>query len=213
MITKEFNVGATYTDKVFLFLKQESEPQYMYFAVKVKGNSSKGLFRQHISDNEYAYVRDLHMESPKAVATSGGNPTKYSNFNGADTMAICATYNVCVEGYNVKTGFASEDGNTFEFPFYYGDDNFRVKMNGNKDLTFAFESFITRDTTKQGVLGGLGNPNFASIHGGKKLTINIPMSQFDSTEHKNIALFTINFKDYNTGTEFPEVIFEGFERK
>ncbi len=212
-VTKDMNVGATYTNKVFLYLKQESEPGYMYFAVKVKGNSSTGLFRQEMASG-YAYVRDLHMDSPVAVATSGGTPTKYSNFNGAMTMEMCASYNVCVEGYKVETGFATEDGKSFEFPFYYGDDNFRVQMNGTNNLTFSFDSFVTRDTTIDGIFGGgFDYPAFAAVHGGKKLTITIPMSSFDTSKHKNIALFTINFKNYNIGTEYPEVIFDGFEQR
>lgn len=211
IVTKTVNVGVAPTDRVFLFTKDKSEPQYMYFAVKVKGSSPTGLFRQKVG-NEYAYARDLHAEVSTPVATIGGVPTKYSNFNGKDVMTLCTNYNICVVGYNAKTGFATEDGKSFEFPFYYGDDNFRVAKNGSNTLQFAFESFVVRDTTKDGLLSGLGHPSFAAIHGAKKLTLSIPMQNFVESKHRNIALFTINFENYN-GTGLPKVTFDGFVEK
>lgn len=216
---KEVTIGKQYIDDVYryLFQKQETDTQYMYFALKIKGTSNKNLFRQNIARPgefpDYAYARDLHFQVKDAVATSGGIPTAYSNFTETHIEAL-RKKNIYIKGYNTKTGFANEEGSSLEFPFYYGDDNFRVLRTSNPYLTFTFEVFTVWDTTKDSILGNLGHPDIISMRSGNPLKIEIPMSSFDEDIHKNIALLTVDFTNYESPSNpKPIVTFDKFVEK
>lgn len=207
------------TDRVFVHTHQhgpDSNPNYMYFALRVKGSSSKESFRMSVPGG-YAYPRDLHFQ---IYANSMVSQT-YINFNGAEVDDLCSQYGICVDGYSDKTGFANEEGTSFEFPFYFGYDDFRVAMSDSNTLKYEFEGFVVRDTTVKdtGIFGsGFGYPAFITMISSDRLTIEIPLNQagkeYNPSIHKNIALLTLDFKDYSaTGKARPVITLDGFVSK
>lgn len=207
------------TDRVFVHTHQhgpDSNPNYMYFALRVKGSSSKESFRMSVP-NGYAYPRDLHFQIYANQMVS----QRYINFNGTEVDDLCSQYGICVDGYSDKTGFANEEGTSFDFPFYFGYDDFRVAMSGSNTLKYEFEGFVVRDTTVKdtGIFGsGFGYPAFITMISSNRLTIEIPLKQagkeYNPSIHKNIALLTLDFKDYSaTGKARPVITLDGFVSK
>ena len=207
------------TDRIFVHTHQhgpDSNPNYMYFALRVKGSSSKESFRMSVP-NGYAYPRDLHFQ----IYANSMVSQRYINFNGAEVDDLCSQYGICVDGYSDKTGFANEEGTSFEFPFYFGYDDFRVAMSGSNTLKYEFEGFVVRDTTVKdtGIFGsGFGYPAFITMISSDRLTIEIPLKQagkeYNPSIHKNIALLTLDFKDYSaTGKARPVITLDGFVSK
>ena len=207
------------TDRVFVHTHQhgpDSNPNYMYFALRVKGSSSKESFRMSVPGG-YAYPRDLHFQIYANQMVS----QRYINFNGTEVDDLCSQYGICVDGYSDKTGFANEEGTSFDFPFYFGYDDFRVAMSGSNTLKYEFEGFVVRDTTVKdtGIFGsGFGYPAFITMISSNRLTIEIPLKQagkeYNPSIHKNIALLTLDFKDYSaTGKARPVITLDGFVSK
>ena len=207
------------TDRVFVHTHQhgpDSNPNYMYFALRVKGSSSKESFRMSVPGG-YAYPRDLHFQIYANQMVS----QRYINFNGTEVDDLCSQYGICVDGYSDKTGFANEKGTSFDFPFYFGYDDFRVAMSGSNTLKYEFEGFVVRDTTVKdtGIFGsGFGYPAFITMISSNRLTIEIPLKQagkeYNPSIHKNIALLTLDFKDYSaTGKARPVITLDGFVSK
>ncbi len=201
------------TDRVFLHTHQhgpDSNPNQMYFALRVKGSSSQSSFREEYPDG-YAYARDLHFQvyADKKVSQ------QYINFNGAEVDALRSKYGICVDGYNDRTGFANEAGTSFDFPFYFGYDDFRVAMNGSSTLKYEFEAFAVRDTTIEGIFGaGFDYPAFITMLSSERLIIEIPLNEYNSKVHRNIALLTVDFKDFNAaGKANPTITLDGFVGK
>lgn len=165
----------------------------------------------------YAYPRDLHFQ----IYANQMVTQTYINFNGAEVDDLCSQYGICVDGYNDKTGFANEEGTSFDFPFYFGYDDFRVAMSGSNTLKYEFEGFVVRDTTVKdtGIFGsGFGYPAFITMISSDRLTIEIPLNQagkeYNPSIHKNIALLTLDFKDYSaTGKACPVITLDGFVSK
>lgn len=207
------------TDRVFVHTHQhgpDSNPNYMYFALRVKGSSSKESFRMSVPGG-YAYPRDLHFQ----IYANQMVTQTYINFNGAEVDDLCSQYGICVDGYSDKTGFANEEGTSFDFPFYFGYDDFRVAMSSSNTLKYEFEGFVVRDTTVKdtGIFGsGFGYPAFITMISSNRLTIEIPLNQagkeYNPSIHKNIALLTLDFKDYSaTGKARPVITLDGFVSK
>lgn len=207
------------TDRVFVHTHQhgpDSNPNYMYFALRVKGSSSKESFRMSVP-NGYAYPRDLHFQ----IYANQMVTQTYINFNGTEVDDLCSQYGICVDGYSDKTGFANEEGTSFDFPFYFGYDDFRVAMSSSNTLKYEFEGFVVRDTTVKdtGIFGsGFGYPAFITMISSNRLTIEIPLKQagkeYNPSIHKNIALLTLDFKDYSaTGKARPVITLDGFVSK
>lgn len=207
------------TDRVFVHTHQhgpDSNPNYMYFALRVKGSSSKESFRMSVPGG-YAYPRDLHFQ----IYANQMVTQTYINFNGAEVDDLCSQYGICVDGYSDKTGFANEEGTSFEFPFYFGYDDFRVAMSSSNTLKYEFEGFVVRDTTVKdtGIFGsGFGYPAFITMISSDRLAIEIPLNQagkeYNPSIHKNIALLTLDFKDYSaTGKARPVITLDGFVSK
>lgn len=207
------------TDKVFVHTHQhgpDSNPNYMYFALRVKGSSPKESFQMSVPGG-YAYPRDLHFQIYANQMVS----QRYINFNGTEVDDLCSQYGICVDGYSDKTGFANEEGTSFDFPFYFGYDDFRVAMSGSNTLKYEFEGFVVRDTTIKdtGIFGsGFGYPAFITMISSDRLTIEIPLKQagkeYNPSIHKNIALLTLDFKDYSaTGKARPVITLDGFVSK
>ena len=207
------------TDRVFVHTHQhgpDSNPNYMYFALRVKGSSSKESFRMSVPGG-YAYPRDLHFQ----IYANQMVTQTYINFNGTEVDDLCSQYGICVDGYSDKTGFANEEGTSFDFPFYFGYDDFRVAMSGSNTLKYEFEGFVVRDTTVKdtGIFGsGFGYPAFITMISSDRLTIEIPLNQagkeYNPSIHKNIALLTLDFKDYSaTGKARPVITLDGFVSK
>lgn len=207
------------TDRVFVHSHQHgpaSNPNHMYFALRVKGSSSKESFRASVPGG-YAYARDLHFQihADKMVTQT------YINFNGEEVDGLCSKYGICVDGYSDKTGFANESGTSFEFPFYFGYDDFRVAMSNSTTLKYEFEGFVVRDTTVKdtGIFGsGFAYPAFITMISSDRLTIEIPLKQagkeYNPNIHKNIALLTLDFKDYDAaGKARPIITLDGFVSK
>lgn len=207
------------TDRVFVHTHQhgpDSNPNYMYFALRVKGSSPKESFRMSVPGG-YAYPRDLHFQIyANQIVTQ-----TYINFNGVEVDDLCSQYGICVDGYSDKTGFANEEGTSFDFPFYFGYDDFRVAMSSSNTLKYEFEGFVVRDTTVKdtGIFGsGFGYPAFITMISSDRLTIEIPLNQagkeYNPSIHKNIALLTLDFKDYSaTGKAHPVITLDGFVSK
>lgn len=207
------------TDRVFVHTHQhgpDNNPNYMYFALRVKGSSSKESFRMGVPGG-YAYPRDLHFQIYANQMVS----QRYINFNGTEVDDLCSQYGICVDGYSDKTGFANEEGTSFDFPFYFGYDDFRVAMSSSNTLKYEFEGFVVRDTTVKdtGIFGsGFGYPAFITMISSDRLTIEIPLNQagkeYNPSIHKNIALLTLDFKDYSaTGKARPVITLDGFVSK
>ena len=195
------------TDRVFVHTHQHGPD---------KGSSSKESFRMSVPGG-YAYPRDLHFQ----IYANQMVTKTYINFNGTEVDDLCSQYGICVDGYSDKTGFANEEGTSFDFPFYFGYDDFRVAMSDSNTLKYEFEGFVVRDTTVKdtGIFGsGFGYPAFITMISSDRLTIEIPLKQagkeYNPSIHKNIALLTLDFKDYSaTGKARPVITLDGFVSK
>ncbi len=213
------------TDKAFLFTAEEgpdssSGQNYMYFAIRVYGTSPSKKFRVDVAprdamDYDWAYPRHLLFQY---------NGNGYENFTGSKTDLVntlgqtklydlCYDDNICLGGYSEATGFANEAGSQFEFPFYYGTDNFRVSK-GSGTLEFPFPSIAVYDRTKYPTDIMIFNPEttIISVHGAS-LKIGIDMNKYNSNKHKNIALIDIFFENYTGGSELPIITHVGFVNK
>ena len=200
--------------KLFLFAKEDinskhpdDNPNYMYFALQIKGTSLHGTFRTEATKNgqsTYAYPRSVQYEHKSSVED------RYTS------MYAQATPNLSIlgVGYNDETGFGNKAGTSFSMPFYLGDNKCRVEINGKAPLKYTFANFVLWDTTVDPFLGNWGWPVLIRLPSSEPLIITIPMDQYDSSQHKNIALLTVTFNDDAKKTNFEyTVTFDGFEPK
>lgn len=221
IVSKFFKPVAIYTERVFVHNNATTGPDanqnYMYFAVKVKGTSPNGNFRQAVKSG-YSYARDLHFQ----IYSSQVVTDQFINFNGSEVGELYTRFGIYIDGYNDKTGFTNEEGTSLSFPFYFGYDDFRVLMDGSDLLRYDFEVFVIRDTKPQdtGIIGGNGfaHPVFIRMSGSESLSLEIPLKQagkeYNPSIHRNIALLTLDFSNYDVTTRTPPIItFDGFVEK
>ncbi len=214
-ITDSFPTDST-TDtgpkQLFLFAEDENHPDknldYMYFALQIKGTSSHGTFRTEATkdgQDTYAYPRSVQYEHESSAED------RYTSMYAQATPNLA---NLGV-GYTEATGFSpTADGTSFSMPFYLGDNKCRVKMNGTSTLRYSFANFVVWDTTVDTFLGNWGWPVLIRLPSSEPLIITIPMDQYDSSQHKNIALLTVTLNDNASKTDFKyDVQFDRFVNK
>lgn len=200
--------------KLFLFAKEDSNskhpddnPNYMYFALQIKGTSPHGTFRTEATKNgqsTYAYPRSVQYEHDIEAED------RYTSIFAENTPDLP---NLGV-GYTDETGFGYKDGTRFHMPFYFGDNKCRVQINGKQKLSYTFANFVVWDTTVDPFLGDWGYPLLIRLPSSEPLIITIPMDTYNPSIHKNIALLTVTFNDDAKKHDFEyTVTFDGFEPK
>ena len=197
--------------QLFLFAEDENRPDknldYMYFALQIKGTSSHGTFRTEATKDgqaTYAYPRSVQYEHESSAED------RYTSMYAQATPNLA---NLGV-GYTEATGFGNQAGTAFTMPFYLGDNKCRVKMNGTSTLRYSFANFVVWDTTVDTFLGNWGWPVLIRLPSSEPLIITIPMDQYDSSQHKNIALLTVTLNDNASKTDFKyDVQFDRFVNK
>ena len=179
----------------------DNNPTSLYFAVRLKGESAGGYFHQDAKKGgspTHAYPRAVEY-----LHESG----KYSGFDSRGTPNL-ADLGV---GYTEATGFANAAGTTFDMPFYYGDNNFRAKINGTQSVRYTFANFALLDKTVDPVLGGYSC--FVRMTASAPLVVTIPMDSYNPSKHKNIARLTIHITNEGRSPYKYTVSFDGFEPK
>ena len=194
-----FNNDANHPDK---------NPQYMYFALQIKGTSTHGTFLStgHKKNGvpSDAYPRSVQYEHDIGAAD------RYTSIYAENTPDLP---NLGV-GYTDETGFGNKDGTSFHMPFYFGDNKCRVQINGKQKLSYTFANFVVWDTTVDSFLGNWGYPVLIRLPSADPLIITIPMDTYNPSIHKNIALLTVTFNDDAQKHDFKYSIrFDGFEPK
>lgn len=194
-----FNNDANHPDK---------NPQYMYFALQIKGTSTHGTFlstgHQKNGVPSDAYPRSVQYEHKSS------DQDRFTSIYAENTPDLP---NLGV-GYTDETGFGNKDGTSFHMPFYFGDNKCRVQINGKQKLSYTFANFVVWDTTVDPFLGDWGYPLLIRLPSSKPLIITIPMDTYNPSIHKNIALLTVTFNDDAKKTDFEyTVTFDGFEPK
>ena len=194
-----FNNDANHPDK---------NPQYMYFALQIKGTSTHGTFLStgHKKNGvpSDAYPRSVQYEHDI------GATDRYTSIYAENTPDLP---NLGV-GYTEATGFGNKDGTSFHMPFYFGDNKCRVQINGKQKLSYTFANFVVWDTTVDSFLGNWGYPVLIRLPSADPLIITIPMDTYNPSIHKNIALLTVTFNDDAQKHDFKYSIrFDGFEPK
>ncbi|MBO7174183.1 MAG: hypothetical protein J6V57_00345 [Spirochaetaceae bacterium] len=195
-----FNNDANHPDK---------NPQYMYFALQIKGTSTHGTFLStgHKKNGvpSDAYPRSVQYEHDI------GATDRYTSIYAENTPDLP---NLGV-GYTEATGFGNKDGTSFHMPFYFGDNKCRVQIiNGKSSLQYTFANFVVWDTTVDSFLGNWGYPVLIRLPSADPLIITIPMDTYNPSIHKNIALLTVTFNDDAQKHDFKYSIrFDGFEPK
>ena len=181
------------------------DPNSMYFALHIKGHSTKNAFKQEVGgifgQSGTAYVKDLE------AIVSGGQGSRFPFHKAYTGLGIA-------DIYSVETGFADKEGNNFDMKFYFGAPIFKVPLNSKR---ISFYSFVIQDM----YFGGLGGSDFSNISFTRcntgQLELHIPAeNKYDSSKHKNIALFTIDFDGdkISTGNSCSyTVTFDGFVKK
>ena len=200
--------------KLFLFAKEDSNsmhpddnPNYMYFALRIKGTSKHGTFRTEATKDgqfTYAYPRSVQYEHKSS------DQDRYTSIYAENTPDLP---NLGVD-YTDETGFGNKDGTSFHMPFYFGDNKCRVQINGKQKLSYTFANFVVWDTTVDPFLGDWGYPLLIRLPSSEPLIITIPMDTYNPSIHKNIALLTVTFNDDAKKHDFEyTVTFDGFEPK
>lgn len=198
--------------KLFLFADDANHPDknldYMYFALRIEGESKAGSFRTEATKNgqsTYAYPRSVQYEH------------KSSDQDRYTSMYAQATPNLASlgVGYSDTTGFSTDaEGKEFSMPFYLGDNKCRVQTQGTSTLRYSFANFVVWDTTVDTFLGNMGWPVLIRLASSEPLVVEIPMDSYDPSKYKNIALLTVTFNDNASKTNFEyKVEFDGFEPK
>lgn len=188
--------------------KDGTDPQdnedYMYFAIRLKGNSENGSFRQNIVDGDDKN-RDVAYPRGFEYIDKDGNYVVFASSH----VARLQNYGIYIPNYNEYTGFSDEAGTSFDMPFYYGVNNFRVKINDNKKLQYVFRSLNIYDDLATS-WGSFMKTNFIRYNVGQNFKIEIPMDTYDPSIHKNIAKLTVDFS--SNGIDYPyEITFDGYE--
>lgn len=197
---------------IFIHKKDGNEPElnpnYMYFALRLKGSSAGGHYRQKVvfgssSDKEYGYPRGFEYMDKDSQNIKF--PSKF--------VYEFAKLGVFISNYTDETGFANKEGTEFDMPFYFGVNNFRVKINKSKDsVPYTFVSLNVYDDVASGWGGGYALINFIRFNKSEAFTVNIPLKDYDEKIHKNIAKLTIDFTSNGYNYE-PKITFDGYELK
>ncbi len=202
-IRKEIELISSDIKHVFLQGFGEN-PDYMYFALRIKGHSTNHLYKQEITSSIFggqgtAYVRDLE------VIMQNNEGKKYPFSAAYKNLGLSHIYS---EEY----GFSDKDGSNFNMNFYLGDNIFKIPLNTSR---VVFNSFVIVDMTKKGFGGEFSNPVFVRCNIGN-MHFDIPYTEYNKNIHRNIALLTIEFDgsiqkcgDYGAYT----VTFDGFVEK
>ena len=184
-----------------------SNQNVMYFALHITGKSTKSKFLQVPSGNlgqgdGIGYARDLKI----IYNGHDGSPTtqfpfsaKYKELGLSDV-------------YSEEYGFTEKTGNNLDMRFYLGYPTFYVPLNSR---VIKFTSFSIVDLTKP-IWGGFADMVFVrcGLSGGvEHLKFPLPIDEYNSAIHKNIAKFTIEFNDNLCDQNGYTVTFDGFVKK
>ena len=184
-------------------IKYEENNNQMYIMVRFLGKSEKNFWRVVDMDKQTAAFPKGFVFYYKGIEV----PT-VNNFNELDESLAFSV------GYDSYSGFSDVQGSKLYTTFYYGEEHMKTPMNGSNDITFTYDSFVIWDPTITGEL--MGHPDFVRYPTGNPFSITIPMKDFDSKIHKNIAYITVYFepdKGYKEGLIPYKVVLDGFEPK
>lgn len=184
-----------------------SNQNVMYFALHITGKSTKSKFLQVPSGNlgqgdGIGYARDLKII--------------YNGYDGSPTTSFpfSAKYKELglSDVYSEEYGFTEKTGNNLDMRFYLGYPTFYVPLNSR---VIKFTSFSIVDLTKP-IWGGFADMVFVrcGLSGGvEHFQFPLPIDEYNSAIHKNIAKFTIEFNDNLCDQNGYTVTFDGFVKK
>ena len=171
------------------------DPNSIYIAFYIIGQSSVKRFKkvEAISNNQFkiAFPRTFYLYTGSNTDTEyakyiGHVPGDTNNQTDFGSKSDFLNNNPLV--YSPNTGFSDNTGEYFHVPFFMYSSNTKVGKNSNG--FFNFSNFAVTDPSVPDVFGtNFSSPVFIRM---KNLSFQVPVSQFNSEKHKNIANFVVS---------------------
>lgn len=192
--------------------KDTQKDNKIYVYLKFTGESEKGYFTANKNGTQ-CYPRQVHFEiGTKKINFYGYYPAPFEKH--IDQMENYQSIDLDRLNYNYFTGFADYSGKEMYIGVYINDSSMAVNK-GNKDQNLVIDNLVILDSQVTGEFMGL--IEFFRRNSSQKITISVPVSQFNETVHENKAYFTINCLPDKSNAENNyqniEITFDGFAKK